>query len=151
MASPEAVGIDGNKLVNGRKRNLLVDTLGLMMMVVVTTANVNDRKGATMILTKLNQMRDRFPRLSTIWVDRGYSGKAFIMAILHTFYWYLQVVVPHIGQKGFVVQQKCWVVERTFAWFSRFRRLTREYELLPETSEAFFCVGMIQILLKRLA
>ena len=86
MASPEAVGIDGNKLVNGRKRNLLVDTLGLMMMVVVTTANVNDRKGATMILTKLNQMRDRFPRLSTIWVDRGYSGKAFTMAILHTFY-----------------------------------------------------------------
>ena len=58
--------IDGNKLVNGRKRNLLVDTLGLMMMVVVTAANVNDRKGATIILEKLNQMRDRFPRLSTI-------------------------------------------------------------------------------------
>ena len=63
----------------------------------------------------------------------------------------IYIVVPPIGQKGFVVQQKRWVVERTFAWFSRFRRLTREYELLPETSEAFFCVGMIQILLKRLA
>jgi putative transposase len=120
-------------------------------MVVVTAANVNDRKGATMLLEKINQIRDRFPRLSTILVDRGYSGKAFVLSILHTFYWCLQVVVPPEGQKGFVVQQKRWVVERTFAWFSRFRRLTREYELLPETSEAFFYVGMIHILLKRLA
>jgi putative transposase len=104
-----------------------------------------------MLLEKINQIRDRFPRLSTILVDRGYKGKAFVLAILHTFYWCLQVVVPPAGQKGFVVQQKRWVVERTFAWFSRFRRLNREYELLPETSEAFFCVGMIQILLKRLA
>ena len=104
-----------------------------------------------MILEKLNQIRERFPRLSTIWVDRGYEGKAFILAILHTFYWCLQVVVPSVGQKGFVVQKKRWVVERTFAWFSRFRRLTREYELLPETSEAFFYVGMIHILLNRLA
>ena len=59
-------------------------------------------------------------------MDRDYSGKAFILAILHTFYWCLQVVVPPVWQKGFVVQQKRWVVERTFAWFSRFRRLTRE-------------------------
>ncbi|MCE2889418.1 MAG: transposase [Pseudanabaena sp. 42896M_M3] len=143
--------MDGGKLVNGRKRHILVDTLGLMMMVVVTAANLNDRKGAVLVLEKLNQIRDRFPRLSTIWVDRGYNDNAFVMAILHTFYWCLQVVVPPAGQKGFVVQQKRWVVERTFAWFSRFRRLNREYELLPETSEAFFCVGMIQILLKRLA
>ena len=57
------------------------------MMVVVTAANLNDRKGAVMVLEKLNQIRDRFPRLSTIWVDRGYNGKAFVMAILHTFYW----------------------------------------------------------------
>jgi len=151
LASPQAVGIDGNKLVNGRKRHILVDTLGLLLIVVVTAANLDDRKGATMILEKTNQIRDLFPRLSTIWVDRGYSGKAFILAILHTFYWCLQVVVPPAGQKGFVVQQKRWVVERTFAWFSRFRRLNREYELLPETSEAFFYVGMIHILLKRLA
>jgi len=63
LASPEAVGTDGNKFVNGRKRHLLVDTLGLMMMVVITGANVNDRKGATMILEKLNQIRERL-RLS---------------------------------------------------------------------------------------
>jgi len=67
-----------------------------MMMVVVTAANVNDREGATMILEKLNQMRDRFPRLSTIWVDRGYSGQAFIMAILHTFYWCFKLVGKQI-------------------------------------------------------
>ncbi len=151
LASPEAVGTDGNKFVNGRKRHIFVDTLGLLLMVVVTAANLDDRKGATMLLEKINQIRDRFPRLSTILVDRGYKGKAFVLAILHTFYWCLQVVVPPVGQKGFVVQQKRWVVERTFAWFSRFRRLTREYELLPETSEAFFYVGMIHILLKRLA
>ncbi|MCA6574334.1 MAG: transposase, partial [Pseudanabaena sp. M53BS1SP1A06MG] len=69
----------------------------------------------------------------------------------HTFFWCLLVVVHLAGQKGFVVQQKRWVVERSFAWFSRFRRLTRDYGLLPETSEAFFYVGLIQILLKRLA
>ena len=86
LASPEEVGIDGGKLVNGRKRHILVDSLGLMMMVVVTAANLNDRKGAIMVLEKLSEIRDRFPRLSTIWVDRGYSGKTFIMAILHTFY-----------------------------------------------------------------
>jgi transposase len=104
-----------------------------------------------MLLEKLNQIRDRFPRLSTIWVARGYEGKAFILAILHTFYWCLQIVLSPVGQKGFVLPKKRWVVERTFAWFSRFRRLTREYELLPESSEAFFYVGMIHILLKRLA
>ncbi|TYQ30968.1 transposase [Pseudanabaena sp. UWO310] len=63
----------------------------------------------------------------------------------------MQVVVPPVGRKGFVVPQKRWVVESTFAWFSRFRRLTKEYELLPETAEAFFYVGMIHILLERLA
>jgi putative transposase len=73
------------------------------MTVVVKAANINDRKGATMILEKLNQMRERFSRLSMIWVDRGYSGQAFILAILHTFYWCLQVVVLTVGQKGFVV------------------------------------------------
>lgn len=120
LAAPEAVGIDGGKLVNGRKRNLLVDTIGLLMMIVVTVANLNDRKGATIVLERLNQIRDRFPRLSKIWMDRGYSGQSFILVILHTFYWCLQVVVPPAGQKGFVVQPKRWVVERTFAWFSRF-------------------------------
>jgi putative transposase len=72
LASPEAVGTDGNKFVNGRKRHILVDTLGLLLMVVVTAANVNDRKGATILLEKINQIRDCFPRLSTIWVDRGF-------------------------------------------------------------------------------
>ncbi len=73
-------------------------------------ANLNDRKGASILLEKLDQIRERFPRLSTIWVDGGYSGKAFVMAILHTFYfyWCLQVVVSPSGQKGFVVQQKRW-------------------------------------------
>jgi putative transposase len=151
LSCTEDVGIDGKKLVKGRKRHILVDTLGLLMMVVVTAANVNDRKGATMLLERLNEIRDRFPRLSTIFVDRGYAGKAFILAILHAFQWCLQVTVPPAGQKGFVVQQKRWVVERTFAWFTRFRRLNREYEVLPETSESFFYVGMIHILLRRLA
>ena len=128
-----------------------MDTFGLLMMVIVTAANLNDRKGATLVLKKFNLIRDRFPRLSTIWVDRGDNGKVFILAILHTFFWCLLVVVHLAGQKGFVVQQKRWVVERSFAWFSRFRRLNRDYGLLPETSEAFFYVGLIQILLKRLA
>jgi putative transposase len=151
LSLPEEVGIDGGKLVKGRKRHILVDTLGLLMMVVVTAANVNDRSGAKLLLERIDQIRERFPRLSTIWVDRGYSGQAFILAILAVFHWCLQVVSPPEGQKGFVVQQKRWVVERTFGWFTRFRRLSKEYELLPETTEAFFYIGMIQILLKRLA
>ena len=69
----------------------------LLMKVVVTAANLNDRKDTTILLEKINQIRDRFPRLSTIWVDRGYSGKALILAILHTFYWCFQVVVPPRG------------------------------------------------------
>ncbi|CAN1211322.1 Transposase [Tumidithrix helvetica PCC 7403] len=121
------------------------------MMVVVTAANVNDRSGAKLLLERIDQIRDSFPRLSTIWVDRGYSGQSFILAILAVFHWCLQVVSSPEGQKGFVVQQKRWVVERTFGWFTRFRRLSKEYEFFPETSEAFFYVGMIQILLKRLA
>ncbi|CAN1209387.1 hypothetical protein TUMEXPCC7403_04125 [Tumidithrix helvetica PCC 7403] len=86
LSLPEDVGIDGGKLVKGRKRNILVDTLGLLMMVVVTAANVNDRSGAKLLLERIDQIRDRFPRLSTIWVDRGYSGQAFILAILAVFH-----------------------------------------------------------------
>ncbi len=85
LASPEEVGLDGGKLVNGRRRHILAYTLGLLMMVIVTATNLNDRKGATMVLEKLNQIRDRFPRLSTIWVDRGYKCESLWDAVQQAF------------------------------------------------------------------
>ena len=84
-ALPDKAGGVVHSMKATEHSSILVDTLGLLMMVVVTAANLNDRKGATMLLEKLNEICDQFPRLSAIWVDRGYRRQAFIMAILHTF------------------------------------------------------------------
>lgn len=145
------VGYDGGKQVKGRKRHLLVDTLGLVVMVVVTAANVNDRDEARCLLERLYQIRQRFPRLVRIWVDGGYSGEEFIRWVLDTYRWILEVVLRPQTAQGFEVLPKRWVVERTFGWFNWCRRLSKDYEILPETSEAFIYVGMIRILLRRLA
>jgi putative transposase len=145
------VGYDGGKQVKGRKRHLLVDTLGLVVMVVVTAANVNDRDEARCLLERLYQIRQRFPRLVRIWVDGSYSGEEFIRWVLDTYRWILEVVLRPQTAQGFEVLPKRWVVERTFGWFNWCRRLSKDYEILPETSEAFIYVGMIRILLRRLA
>lgn len=145
------VGYDGGKQVKGRKRHLLVDTLGLVVMVVVTAANVNDRDGARRLFEKLYQIRQGFPRLVRIWVDGGYSGEEFMRWVMDTYRWILEVVLRPQTAQGFEVLPKRWVVERTFGWFNWCRRLSKDYEILPETSEAFIYVGMIRILLRRLA
>jgi putative transposase len=120
-------------------------------MVVVTAANVNDRDEARCLLERLYQIRQRFPRLVRIWVDGGYSGEEFIRWVLDTYRWILEVVLRPQTAQGFEVLPKRWVVERTFGWFNWCRRLSKDYEILPETSEAFIYVGMIRILLRRLA
>jgi putative transposase len=145
------VGYDGGKQVKGRKRHLLVDTLELVMMVVVTAANVNERDGARRVFMKLYQIRQRFPRLVRIWVDGGYSGEEFMRWVMDTYRWILEVVLRPQTAQGFEVLPKRWVVERTFGWFNWCRRLSKDYEILPETSEAFIYVAMIRILLRRLA
>lgn len=146
--------------MNGRKRHLLVDTLGLVLKVVVHSAGISDREGAREVLAGLNL---RFPRLRRLWVDAGYEGRLtdWIRAGLG---WTVEVVrrpsrwvrVPEGTEPapmatGFQVQPRRWVVERTFGWLGRCRRLSKDYEYLAASSEAWICLAMSRLMLARLA
>ena len=125
----------------------MVDTLGLILAVAVHAADVQDRDGAKQVLTKLI---GRFPRLALIWADGGYAGPLVEWAA-GVGSWVLEIVKRPQGTTGFAVVPRRWVVERTFAWLGRCRRLSKDYEGLPDTSEAVIHVAMIQLMLKRLA
>lgn len=145
------VGFDANKRIKGRKRHLLVDTLGLVMLVVVSAANVPEREGANLVLAQLHQIRDKFPHLVRIWVDRGYEGQSFMRSVMDTYRLILETIKRPNSVTGFIVLPRRWVVERTFGWFNWYRRLNKDYECLPETSVAMIQVAMIRIMLRRLA
>ena len=145
------VGIDGGKLVKGHRRHLLVDTLGLVMMVVVTAANVSDKQGARLIFERLASFPKRIARLVLIWVDGGYEGVEFSQWVMDTYRWIMETIKRSDSRKGFVLLPKRWVVERTWGWLNWCRRLSKDYEVLPETSEAFIYIAMTRLLLKRLA
>lgn len=145
------VGFDGGKLIKGRKGFLTVDTLGLVLRVFVTAASRGERDGGKRVLKRVKRMRQQVSRLATIWVDGGFDGTPFIMWVMDVCRWIVQVVLRPQQTKGFVVLKKRWVVERTFGWLMGCRRLVRDYELLPETSETFIYLAMIRIMLKRLA
>ena len=132
-----AVGFDGGKQIKGRKRHLLVDTLGLIVMVVVTAANVSDPAGAQTLLSRLQGQRRYFKRLWLIYTDGTYRGKAFVKKVFDTYRWLLKAVMRSDRQRGFRVLPKRWIVERTFGWLQWCRRLSKDYEGLPETSETF--------------
>lgn len=140
-------GYDGAKSVNGRKRHLLVDTLGLVLSVLVTRASMPERKGLSRLLQK---SRRNLPRLHHLWLDRGYKGVAFVKRILLCFGVVLEVVARRDG-KRFGLQARRWVVERTFAWLGNYRRLSKDYEILPATSEAFIYLASCDLMTKRLA
>ena len=142
-------GYDGAKHITGRKRHILVDVLGLLLEVVVHKASIPEREGAKLVL--LRALRWGFERLSLIWVDGGYSGQPFFDWVLQHCGWLVEVVKRSDDAEGFVVLPRRWVVERTFGWLVRFRRLSRDYEKLPETSEAIIYAAMVRIMLKRLA
>lgn len=144
-----ARGFDGGKKVAGRKRQVVVDTLGLVLRVVVTAANVQDVHGARQVLWALMETPALTRRLRLIWADGGYRG-ALIGWVKRTFGWTVETVEKLRDQVGFQVLRQRWIVERTFAWLTRNRRLARDYERLPETSEAFIYVAMIRLMLKRL-
>jgi putative transposase len=145
----EERGLDGGKLVSGRKRHILVDAMGLLLAVVVHSAATPDRVGARRLLERL---KTTFSRLRLIWADGAYTGELgdWVAALRQTRKVRLEVVNKLEGQKGFVVLPRRWVVERTFGWLMMHRRLVRDYEILPETSEAFVQVAMINIMLNRL-
>ena len=140
-------GDDGNKKIKGRKRHLLVDTLGNLLEVVVTAANLNDRAGAQLLLTKVE--RQIALRLLKIWVDKGYQGDLELW-FMQEWQIALEIVSAQADQKGFAVQPRRWVVERTFAWLGKYRRLSKDYERITLCSEAFIYLASIRTLLKRL-
>ena len=125
-------GYDAGKKVNGRKRHIVVDTIGLIIAVVVHAANIQDRDGAKLVMAKITC---GFPRLQLIWADGGYAGK-LIKWVMDLAGWVLEIIKRTDDMKGFVVLPRRWVVERTFAWLGRYRRLSKDYEELPETGEA---------------
>ena len=120
--------------------------MGLLLAVVVHAANVQDRDGAKLVLQKLT---DRFPRLQLIWADGGYAGQ--LIAWVHELGGWLLEIVKRPDESKFVVLPRRWVVERTFAWLGRHRRLSKDYEALPESSEAFILIATIYLMLHRLA
>jgi putative transposase len=147
----EAVGFDRGKGIKGRKRFVSVDTLGLVLRVFVTAASIGERQGGKQVLKRVKQMGQAVSRLTTIWVDGGFDGAPFLIWVMDVCRWIVQVVLRPQQTKGFVLLKKRWVVERTFGWLMGCRRLVRDYELLPETSETFIYLAMIRIMLRRLA
>jgi putative transposase len=141
-------GYDGGKHVNGRKRQVVVDTLGWLMTVKVTAGNVQDVFGGTQVLLALSQHPGELLRLVKIYADGSYRGDLvdWVRDHLHVS---LEIVLKDDHQKGFQVLPKRWIVERTFAWLSRQRRLSRDYERLAATSEAWIYVAMIRLMLNR--
>ena len=127
---------DGGKLITGRKRHLLVDTCGFLLAVLVTSAAVQDRDGARLLLQNLAGF---CKKLRLIWIDGAYRGP-LVDWVAETFSFRLRPVLRPKGQKGFVVLARRWVVERTFAWLGYHRRLSKDYERLPQTS---CCVGSL--------
>lgn len=145
------IGFDSAKKTKGRKRHVLVDTLGLLMVVVVTAASVTEYDGARAVFAKLHQIRNKFPRLVRIWADGGYRGVDFMKWVMDSYRWVFEVILRSDDVKGFVLLPRRWVVERTFGWFNWCRRLSKDYEILPETSEAFIYIASIRLMLNRFA
>ncbi len=141
-------GKDAHKKVNGRKRHLVVDTLGMVVAAVVHSAGIQDRDGAKLVLRRLV---GRFPRLKKILADGIYNGG--IAGWAKQFGgWVLEIVPKPEKKKGepFKVVKWRWIVERTFAWLGRYRRLSKDYERQPESSEAMISIAMISLMLRRL-
>jgi putative transposase len=141
-------GYDAGKQIKGRKRHILVDTLGLVLMALVHTANVQDRDGGRQVLEKV---RHRFPRLKIVWADGGYAGPKLGEWVKQFCHWVLEIVKRSDEVKGFIVLPKRWIVERTFGWLNRSRRLSKDYERLTATSEAWVYVAMTRLMVRRLA
>jgi putative transposase len=133
--------------VNGRTRHILVATLGLLLAVIVHAADIQDRDGAKLVLT---YREGRLPRLRLIWADGGYAGK-LVEWVQQTYGWMLDIIQRTDHEPGFEVLPKRWIVERTFGWLGRYRRLSKDYDERIEVSEAFDYVAMIHLMLRRLA
>lgn len=142
------MGYDAGKKVKGRKVHALVDTLGLPLRLVIHSAGVQDRDGAALVLDRIRQ---RFNWLELVWADGGYNARQVQHAVALSPPLRVEIVKRSDHDKGFVVLPRRWVVERTFSWFGRNRRLAKDYENLADTLAAFLSLACIQIALRRLA
>ena len=141
------MGYDAGKKVKGRKIHALVDTEGLPMRIIVHAA-IQDRDGAGLVLDKI---RRRFPWLELIWADGGYNARQVEAAVAKVPVLRMEIVKRSDDMKGFVVLPRRWVVERTFSWFGRNRRLAKDFENLAETLATFVTLACIQLAVRRLA
>ena len=150
----EALGVDVHKQVHGRKRHIVVDTLGLLLLVVVHSASIPDGNGGKQTLQQLferlkRNVHNRWCRLKKIWADGAYEDiSAYVKA---QFGWALEVVRRPEGAKGFVVLPRRWVVERHFAWLGRSRRLSKDYERRAASSEAMVYIASIRRMVRLVA
>jgi putative transposase len=142
---PGIRGYDAGKNVTGRKRHIAVDTLGLLLGVVVTKASVSDTAGGITLLSGLGWVAQK---LQLVWTDGSYQKSVQQWAHQHTSY-VLQPVRRQPSSKGFSVLPRRWVVERTFAWLGQYRRLGRDYEVLPKHSQAMIYIAMTRLMARR--
>ena|SRR5580692_5446833 len=140
-------GYDAGKKVNGRKRHILVDTIGLLLKVLVLPANIQDRDGAKRLLGDFFE-EVKSPRVKHIWADGGYSGSLVEWA--RRMCRCTLEIVKRSDLHAFKVLPRRWVVERTFGWLGRSRRLSRDYERQAETGETMVYITMIRLMLRRL-
>jgi len=144
----ESRGFDGGKKITGRKRHIAVDTLGMLLVVVVHSAGFQDYEGGHFVL---HRICETYRRLRVVFADSAYGKCGLPAWAKETCKVILQTVLRPVDAKGFVVLPKRWIVERTFAWLSRHRRLSKDYERLTENSEAAIYIAMIDLMSKRLA
>ena len=143
-------GYDGGKKINGRKRHILVDVMGFVLAVLITSAAVDDGVAAVLLLKQIDPVE--YPRLKVIWGDNKYHNHELESWIKeHRPGWTIEVKRPPKGAEGFVVIPKRWVVERSFAWLGRNRRLSKDYEKTIASSAAMVKCSNIALLLRRLA
>jgi putative transposase len=140
-------GYDSGKQVKGRKRHIMVDTLGLLLVVVVLAANIQDPNGARPVFERI---RGRFPRLATVWADGIYKGR-LVEWVQEQFQCVLSIVTRDPAVKTFKILPKRWIVERTLGWFNRYRRLSKDYEHDLHTSESMVYLASIRLMLRRLS
>lgn len=139
-------GYDAGKKIKGRKRHIIVDTLGLVIKAVVHSADVQDRNGA---MRTIEAAKEKLRTIKRMWADGGYAGN-LVDWVKNGFDFVLEIVKRSDDEKGFKVLPMRWIVERKFGWLGRNRRMSKDYERIPRTSEAFVYLGMIRLMLRRL-
>lgn len=140
------IGYDGGKKIKGRKRHIVVDTLGLLLFVVVHSANIHDSKSAKDVLERF---KEQFYTIKKVFADGGYRGE-LIDIVKAKCSFVLEVILRTDKEEKFKVLPKRWIVERTFAWFGNYRRLSKDFEFQSNTSEAMIQIAMINLMLNKL-